>query len=53
MGRAYQVQFKADLTQTNWTDSGGPRTATITPMTATSTNVGSYVQQFYRVVLLP
>jgi hypothetical protein len=53
MGRAYQLQFKADLTQPNWTDSGNPRTATLTTMTATSTNVVSDPQQFFRVVLLP
>ena len=51
-GRGYQVQFKANLTQANWTDSGGPRTATSTVMTA-SPNIGSDPQQFYRVVLLP
>jgi hypothetical protein len=52
MGRGYQVQFKAGLTQTNWTNSGGPRTATNTTMT-TSSNVGADAQRFYRVLLLP
>jgi len=52
MGRGYQVQFKADLTQTNWTNSGGPRTATKTTMT-TSSNVDADPQRLYRVVLLP
>ena len=52
MGRGYQVQFKSDLAQTNWTDSGGPRTATNTTMTASS-NVGSDPQRFHRVVRLP
>jgi hypothetical protein len=52
MGRGYQVQFKTDLTQTNWTDSGAARTATSTNMAASS-NVGSDPQRFYRVVLLP
>ena len=26
--RSYQLQFKTDLTQTNWTNSGSPITAT-------------------------
>lgn len=52
MGRGYQVQFKSDLAQTNWTNSGGPRTATNTTMTASS-NVGSDPQRFHRVVRLP
>jgi outer membrane protein assembly factor BamB len=52
MGRGYQVQFKADLTQTNWTNSGGRRTATNTTMTSSS-SIGSDPQRVYRVGLLP
>jgi len=51
-GRGYQLQSKTDLTQTTWTDSGGPRTATSATMTASPT-LGSGPQQFYQVVLLP
>jgi len=52
MGRAYQVQFKTDLTQTNWTNLGSRVTATNITMTAFDP-VGSDPQRFYRVQLLP
>ena len=37
MGRAYQVQFNTDLTQTNWINLGLRRTATNTTMSVTRT----------------
>jgi hypothetical protein len=52
MGRAYQVQFKSDLTQSNWTNLGGRVTATDTTMTAVDANLTD-PQRFYRVQLLP
>ncbi len=52
MGRAYQVQFKTDLTQTNWSNLGLRVTATNTTMIAFDP-VGSDPQRFYRVFLLP
>jgi uncharacterized surface anchored protein len=52
MGRAYQVQFKTDLTQTNWSNLILRLTATNTTMT-TFDPVASDAQRFYRVALLP
>ncbi|MCL4181320.1 MAG: hypothetical protein KJ072_26725 [Verrucomicrobia bacterium] len=52
MGRSYQVQFKADLAQTDWTNYRAPRTATNTTMTATF-SVGAEPQRVFRVGLLP
>lgn len=52
LGRAYQVQFKSDLIQTNWTNLGSRRTATNTTMTAFD-SVVTNPQRFYRVFLLP
>ena len=51
-GRVYQMQFKTDLTQGTWTDSGSTIHATNTTATA-SDAIGSDSQRFYRVVLLP
>ena len=52
MGRAYQVQFKADLTHNSWRNLGSRITATNTTMSATHSTV-SNPQRFYRVSLLP
>jgi hypothetical protein len=46
------VQFNGDLTQTNWTDAGGPITATNASATGTDL-IGPDRQRFYRVTLLP
>jgi uncharacterized repeat protein (TIGR03803 family) len=51
-GRAYQVQFKTDLTQTNWNNLGTALTATNTTAFA-SDILGPDPQRFYRIVLLP
>jgi hypothetical protein len=51
-GRAYQVQFNTDLTQTNWTNLGTAFTATNTTAFASDT-LGADPQRFYRIVLLP
>jgi uncharacterized repeat protein (TIGR03803 family) len=50
-GRSYQVQFNGDLTQTNWSDAGGPITATNASATGTDL-IGPDRQRFYRVTLL-
>jgi uncharacterized repeat protein (TIGR03803 family) len=49
-GCAYQVQFKTNLTQTTWNDSGGLTTATNTLAISCDSNA-SDPQRFYRVVL--
>jgi uncharacterized repeat protein (TIGR03803 family) len=51
-GRSYQVQFRTDLSQTNWNDLGSPVTATNTLATSSDSNA-SDSQRFYRVVLQP
>ncbi len=51
-GRSYQVQFKTDLTQTTWTNLGGPLVAP-GPLSSASDAVASNPQRFYRVVLSP
>jgi hypothetical protein len=51
-GRAYQVQFKTDLAQTNWTNLGTTLTTTNTTAFASDTR-GADPQRFYRIVLLP
>jgi hypothetical protein len=48
----YQIQFKASLTQSNWTTVGGTLTASNSTITA-SEPIGTNAQLFYRVVLLP
>jgi uncharacterized repeat protein (TIGR03803 family) len=50
--RDYQVQFKTDLTQTNWVDLGDQVTATNSTASANDV-IGPDRQRFYRVVLLP
>jgi Pro-kumamolisin, activation domain/Viral BACON domain len=51
-GVQYQVQYKTNLTQTNWINRGDVITATTAPMTLTD-NIGPDPRRFYRVVLLP
>jgi hypothetical protein len=48
----YQLQFKTNLTQPNWTNASGPITATNTSATA-SDIIGPDRQRFYRVALMP
>lgn len=51
IGRTYQVEYKTDLTQTNWANFGGTMVATNSPMTVMDAiGAGS---KMYRVVLLP
>jgi len=52
LGRAYQVQFRTELTQTNWTSLGSRRTATNATMSALDSEPAD-LQRFYRVLLLP
>ena len=51
-GRKYQVQYSADLTTGNWTNSGGVITATGNS-SSSSDVIGGSAQQFYRIILLP
>jgi hypothetical protein len=48
----YQIQYKTDLTQSNWTTVGSTLTASNSTMTV-SEPIGTNARQFYRVVLLP
>lgn len=50
-GRSYRVQYKDDLSATDWIDLGGPVTAV--GATASATEAASGSQRFYRVVLIP
>jgi hypothetical protein len=52
MGRAYQVQFKADMAQTNWSNLVLGLTATNMTMSVLDPVVTD-PERFYRVVLLP
>jgi uncharacterized repeat protein (TIGR03803 family) len=52
-GLAYQVQYKTNFTQTNWTDLGSTITATNGTMTAFDSIASGSSQRFYRVALLP
>jgi uncharacterized repeat protein (TIGR03803 family) len=49
--QVYQVQYATNLTQSPWSNLGGPMAATNS--TATATDTISNSQKFYRVVLLP
>jgi hypothetical protein len=51
-GLKYQVQYKTNLTQSSWINLSSVITATTNPLTF-SNNLGSDLQRFYRVVLLP
>jgi len=50
--RSYQLQFNTNLTQTNWSNTGGLITATNSTASASDT-IGADSQRFYRVVLSP
>jgi hypothetical protein len=52
VGRAYQVQFKSDLIETNWTNLGSRVTAANSTMTAIDATMTD-PQRFYRVQLFP
>jgi hypothetical protein len=51
-GRVYQVQYRTNLTQTNWINLGGALTATNSTASA-SDSISTGRQRFYRVVQLP
>ena len=51
-GLKYRLQYKTNLIQGNWTNSGSTITATNSTVTATDSS-GSDKQRFYRVLLLP
>jgi alpha-tubulin suppressor-like RCC1 family protein len=50
-GQTYQVQYKQDLTESNWFDLGSPLTATND--TAAAWDPATNAQRFYRVILVP
>ena len=51
-GVAYQLQYKTNVTATNWINSGSTTTATGGTMSA-SDAIGSNSRRFYRVALVP
>ena len=51
-GLVYQVQYTPSLTPTTWSNLGGTMTATGNTLSA-SNAIGTAMQRFYRVVLLP
>ncbi len=51
-GQSYQMQYKTNLTDTNWTDVAGNVTA-VGALAAGTNIMNSAVQQFYRVMVLP
>jgi hypothetical protein len=52
IGNVYQLQYKTDLSSTNWIDLGGPITATDVSVSVSDV-IGSDAQRFYRIELLP
>lgn len=52
VGQNYQVQYKTDLAQTNWSNLGGVVTATDNSAII-SDNIGPDRQRYYRVGMLP
>ena len=48
-GRTYRVQFKADLTESNWTDLSGDVTANGSTASKTDSTIGNAPRRFYRV----
>ena len=52
-GENYQVQYKTDLAQPEWTDLGSPIAADTNTLTFTDTDIANYPQKFYRLVPIP
>jgi uncharacterized repeat protein (TIGR02543 family) len=52
-GRTYQVEYRTNLTDTNWSNLGSPVTATNSTMTATDSIAADSLQRWYRMALLP
>ncbi len=52
-GRSYQVQYNTALNQTNWSDVGGPITATAYTATSSDSTASASRLGFYRLALLP
>ena len=50
--QTYQLQYVADLTQTNWSNLGGPITATNSTASASDSILPPPSQRFYRVALV-
>ena len=51
-GGSYQLQYNSDLSSSNWTNRGGPLTATGATLNTTD-SVTNAPQRFYRLVLAP
>lgn len=52
-GQSYQVQYKTNLSQANWSNLGAPVTATNSAMSLSDPILPGAGQRFYRIVLLP
>jgi uncharacterized repeat protein (TIGR02543 family) len=52
-GQTYQVQYKTDLGQADWTSLGSPVTATNSTMAAGDSIASAPSRRFYRVALVP
>jgi hypothetical protein len=52
-GRSYQVQYNTALNQTNWSNAGGPITATAYTATTLDSAASTASVRFYRIALLP
>lgn len=50
-GLVYQVQYSSDLSEANWINLGGPKTATTTTLTRSDV-IGPEPEKFYRLVLV-
>ena len=53
LARTYQVEYKTNLDDTNWSSLNGPITATNTTMAASDSIAAGPSQRWYRVALLP
>jgi hypothetical protein len=51
-GLKYQIQYQTDLGQTNWSNLGGPLTATGANLSRSDV-IGPEPERFYRVMILP
>ena len=52
-GATYQVQFKTDLTQPDWTDLGAPIFSETNALKISDPDTAGYPQKFYRLKLVP
>jgi hypothetical protein len=52
-GETYQIQYKTDLAQPDWTDLGGPVLSETNSLQFTDPDTANYPQKFYRLKLVP